>query len=63
MMPQERLDSEAEHAKVWAEESREERPRLAAVLPKSVLGKAAGYTLNMWPKLRRLRLRGSGVID
>ena len=43
MMPQERLDSEAEHAKVWAEESREERPRLAAaVLPKSALVKAAG---------------------
>ena len=23
------------------------------VLPKSALGKAVGYTLNMWPKLRR----------
>jgi hypothetical protein len=23
-------------------------------LPKSALGKAVGYTLNMWPKLRRV---------
>ena len=26
----------------------------SSVLPKSALGKAVGYTLNMWPKLRRV---------
>lgn len=49
-----RLASRREHAEVWAEEIRQECAKLAAtVLPKSALGKAVGYTLNMWPKLRR----------
>jgi transposase len=54
MTIEERLASRREHAEVWAEEIRQECARLApTVLPKSVLGKAVGYTLNMWPKLRR----------
>jgi hypothetical protein len=49
-----RLASRREHAVVWAEEIRQECAKLApTVLPKSALGKAVGYTLNMWPKLRR----------
>ena len=54
MTPEERLVSRREHAEVWAEEIRQECAKLArTVLPKSTLGKAVGYTLNMWPKLRR----------
>jgi transposase len=54
MTPEERLAARREHAEVWAEEIRRECRRLAgAVLPKSALGKAVGYTLNLWPKLRR----------
>lgn len=50
----ERLAARREHAEVWAEEIRSECAKLATtVLPKSALGKAVGYTLNMWPKLRR----------
>lgn len=50
----ERLASRREHAGIWAEEIRQECAKLApTVLPKSALGKAVGYTLNMWPKLRR----------
>jgi transposase len=49
-----RLAVRREHAEVWAEEIRLECARLApTVLPKSALGKAVAYTLNMWPKLRR----------
>jgi hypothetical protein len=41
-------------ARIWAEEIREECAKLRpTVLPTSALGKAVGYTLNMWPKLRR----------
>ncbi len=54
MTAEERLASRHEHAEVWAEEIRQECVKLrAAVLPKSALGKAVSYTLNMWPKLRR----------
>jgi hypothetical protein len=54
MTIEERLASRRQHAEVWAEEIREECAKLqATVLPKSALGKAVGYTLNMWPKLRR----------
>ena len=43
-----------QHAEGWAQEIRQECAKLApTVLPKSALGKAVGYTLNMWPKLRR----------
>lgn len=54
MTAQERLATRREHAEVWAEEIRQECARLTrTVLPKSALGKAVHYTLNMWPKLRR----------
>jgi transposase len=54
MTIEERLASRREHAEVWAEEIRQECAKLAStVLPKSALGKAVSYTLNMWPKLRR----------
>ncbi len=54
MTPEERLAARREHAEVWAEEIRQECAKLAlTVLPKSALGRAVGYTLNMWPKLRR----------
>src|SRR5437764_5790358 len=54
MTLQERLAARREHAEIWAEEIRRECLKLSpAVLPKSALGKALSYTLNMWPKLRR----------
>src|SRR6266852_497321 len=54
MTIEERLAARREHAEVWAEEIRQQCLKLAAtVLPKSALGKAIGYTLNLWPKLRR----------
>ena len=54
MTAEERLAARREHAGVWAEEIRAECGKLAAtVLPKSALGKAVAYTLNMWPKLWR----------
>jgi transposase len=54
MTAQERLAVRRQHAEIWAEEIRQECARLApTVLPKSALGKAVAYTLNMWPKLRR----------
>ncbi len=54
MTVEERLAARREHAEVWAEEIRQECAKLApTVLPKSALGRAVGYTLNMWPKLRR----------
>jgi transposase len=49
-----RLALRREHAESWAEEIRTEcRALSCVVLPKSTLGQAAAYTLNMWPKLRR----------
>jgi transposase len=54
MTIQERLASRRQHAEVWAEEIRQECVKLKpTVLPKSALGQAVTYTLNMWPKLRR----------
>lgn len=55
MTVEERLASRRQHAEEWAEEIRQECVKLrASVLPKSALGQAVGYTLNMWPKLRRV---------
>ena len=54
MTAEERLVARRQHGEVWAEEIRHECIKLSGtVLPKSALGKAVGYTLNMWPKLRR----------
>jgi transposase len=54
MSIEERLASRREHAEIWAEEIRQQCAKLVStVLPKSALGKAITYTLNMWPKLRR----------
>jgi transposase len=50
----ERHDFRQQHAMEWVNEiHRECRALSKAVLPKSALGQAATYTLNMWPKLRR----------
>jgi transposase len=55
MTVEERLASRRQHAEEWAEEIRQECVKLRpSVLPKSALGQAVGYTLNMWPKLRRV---------
>jgi transposase len=55
MTVEERLASRRQHAEEWAEEIRQECVKLrASVLPKSALGQAVGYTLNLWPKLRRV---------
>jgi transposase len=52
MTVEERLASRRQHAEEWAEEIRLECVKLrSSVLPKSALGQAIGYTLNMWPKL------------
>ena len=54
MSGEERLAARRQHAEIWAEEIRQECVKLApTVLPKSALGKAVTYSLNMWPKLRR----------
>jgi transposase len=51
---EERLGLRREHAESWAEEIRQECVALSrTALPKSALGQAAAYTLNMWSKLRR----------
>ena len=50
----ERHDYRRLHAMDWLDEiHRECRSLSKAVLPKSALGQAVAYTLNMWPKLRR----------
>jgi len=50
---EERLALRREHAEPWAEEIRQECVALSKMaLPKSALGQAAAYTLNMWTKLR-----------
>jgi transposase len=52
---EERLALRRQHAEEWAEEIHRECRKLStSVLPKSALGKAVGYTLNSWPKLRRV---------
>lgn len=49
-----RLALRREHADSWATEIHDECVSLhKTVLPKSALGQAVTYTLNMWPKLRR----------
>lgn len=54
MSAEERLALRREHAESWAEEIRRECVALSkTTLPKSALGQAAAYTLNMWVKLRR----------
>jgi transposase len=51
---EERLAVRRQHAASWVEEIHQECVALSrAALPKSALGEAAAYTLNMWTKLRR----------
>ena len=50
---EQRMALRREHADEWAQEIHDECTKLrSAVLPKSALGQAVNYTLNMWPKLR-----------
>lgn len=50
----ERHEFRRQHAMDWVDEiHRECRALSKAVLPKSALGQAVAYTLNMWPRLRR----------
>ena len=43
-----------EHAQIWVDEIHAECLKLRVqLLPKSTLGEAVNYTLNMWAKLRR----------
>ena len=43
-----------EHARPWVDEIHSECVKLRSqLLPKSALGEAVNYTLNMWAKLRR----------
>lgn len=51
---EQRLAFRREHAQSWAQEIHDECLKLrSTALPKSVLGQAVNYTLNMWAKLRR----------
>jgi len=51
---EERAALRREHAQEWVEEIHAECRKLRSqVLPKSALGEAVNYTLNMWAKLRR----------
>jgi transposase len=51
---EERLALRHEHALPWVDEIHAECLALSKlILPKSSLGQAVAYTLNMWPKLRR----------
>jgi transposase len=50
----ERAALRREHARPWVEEIHSECVKLRSqLLPKSALGEAVNYTLNMWTKLRR----------
>lgn len=50
----ERLTLRSEHSREWLEEIKQACRTLSKqALPQSALGKAVGYTLNMWPKLQR----------
>jgi transposase len=52
---EQRLAFRSEHALPWVQEIRAECQALApSTLPKSLLGQAIAYTLNQWPKLRRI---------
>jgi hypothetical protein len=51
---EERAALRREHAQTWMDEIHSECWKLRAqLLPKSALGEAVHYTLNMWPKLKR----------
>jgi len=51
---EERAALRREHAHSWVDEIHSECGKLRAqALPKSALGEAVSYTLNMWAKLRR----------
>ena len=51
---EERARLRREHAQPWADEIRSECLKLRSqMLPKSTLGEAVNYALNMWTKLRR----------
>lgn len=51
---EERAALRREHAQPWVDEIHSECTKLRAqLLPKSALGEAVNYTLNMWTKLRR----------
>jgi transposase len=51
---EERAALRREHTQTWLEEIYSECRKLRAqLLPKSALGEAVNYTLNMWPKLQR----------
>jgi transposase len=51
---EERAQLRREHAQPWVDEIRSECLKLRSqALPKSALGEAVTYTLNMWSKLRR----------
>ena len=51
---EERAALRREHAEPWVEEIHAEcLKQRSALLPKSTLGEAVNYTLNMWAKLRR----------
>jgi transposase len=52
--PEGRAALRGEHAQTWVDEIHSECRKLRAqLLPKSALGEAVNYTLNMWAKLRR----------
>jgi transposase len=54
MTAAERLSLRSEHGRQWLEEIKQTCRTLSKqALPQSALGKAVGYTLNMWPKLER----------
>ncbi len=54
MSVEERLALRREYAESWAAEIHDECVKLTkTTLPKSTLGQAVTYLLNMWPKLRR----------
>ena len=54
MTPAERLALRQAHAPSWLDEIHDRCLSLKReVLPQSALGKAVGYTLNMWTKLKR----------
>jgi hypothetical protein len=51
---EERIAFRREHALPWVEEIHEECRALSkSASPKSALGQAVAYTMNMWAKLRR----------
>ncbi len=51
---EERAALRRQHAEPWVEEIHAECLKLRAdLLPKSTLGQAVNYTLNLWAKLRR----------